>query len=281
MKTKSPDDLSEIKKFDMINVDEIEKLIVNNIMGKEVYYQAEVTSTNTLAKELASEGRLSGTIVVTDFQSQGKGRRGKTWVAPKGQDIFMSLLLRPEIQPAQASMLTLVMGLSVAQAVKDELDVDSQIKWPNDVVVDGKKICGILTEMGVNASGVDYVVIGTGINCNAKNFVAEGLADATSLAIETGQEIVRETLIAKVMVRFEENFNIFLKTKDLTNLMLKYNQLLANNGREVLISGTGEDWSGVARGINERGELLVEDKSGEVKNIFTGEVSVRGIYGYV
>lgn len=250
-------------------------------MGYEVVYAEEVNSTNTLAKELASEGKPSGTLVVADFQSQGKGRRGRVWVAPKGKDIFMSLLLRPAIKPTESSMLTLVMGLSVAQAVSEYINVKSQIKWPNDVVVNSRKICGILTEMSVTAASIDYVVIGTGINCNTKEFGKEGLVNATSLVLETGKEIKRESLLAKVLEIFEENYNEFLKTKDLTNLQVQYNQLLANNDREVMISGSEADWSGVARGINEWGELLVEDKNGVMKAVFTGEVSVRGIYGYV
>ena len=273
--------LDENKSTNTINVDAIESHLSSQEMGKTICYHAEVTSTNIVAKELADEGNPSGTLVVADFQSQGKGRRGRTWVAPKGEDIFMSILLRPQIQSVQASMLTLVMGLSVAQAVNDCLGIESQIKWPNDVVVKGKKICGILTEMSAKTLDVTYVVIGTGINCNTKQFVEEGLSNATSLALETGKDVDREALIAKVMSIFEENFNRFLETKDLTKLQDKYNQLLANNDREVVISGSGEAWSGVARGINELGELLVEDKNGEIKAIFTGEVSVRGIYGYV
>ena len=264
-----------------MNINGLKRQITSKEIGCEVYFQEEVTSTNTVAKKLAVAGKPSGTLVVTDFQSQGKGRRGKTWVAPKGKDIFMSLLLRPAIQPAQASMLTLVMGLSVAQAVNDYLGIDAKIKWPNDVVVKAKKICGILTEMNANASAVDYVVIGTGINCNATGFAEVGLSDATSLFLETGKEVEREVLLAKVLARLEANYNEFLQTQDLTHLMSDYNSLLANAEREVRVCGANEEWTGMAKGINERGELLVEDKEGKIRTIFTGEVSVRGIYGYV
>ena len=264
-----------------MKIESLKEQITSKEIGCEVIYQEEVTSTNTIVKELAKEQKPSGTLVVTDFQSQGKGRRGRAWVAPKGKDIFMSLLLRPDISPTKAAMLTLVMGLSVSQAVNECLGVDSQIKWPNDVVVGGKKICGILTEMSAKTGDVDYVVIGTGINCNTKEFDEAGLVDATSLAVVIGEEIGRETLLAKVLAIFEENYNEFLKSKDMTNLLDKYNALLANNNREVKIIEDGKDWSGMAKGINEKGELLVEDKSGEIKTVFTGEVSVRGIYGYV
>jgi birA, biotin-[acetyl-CoA-carboxylase] ligase region len=264
-----------------MNIESLKQQITSKEIGCDVYFQEEVTSTNTLAKELAIAGKPSGTLVVTDFQSQGKGRRGKTWIAPKGKDIFMSLLLRPAIRPTKAPMLTLVMGLSVAQAVNDYLGVDAKIKWPNDVVVKAKKICGILTEMNANATKVDYVVIGTGINCNETEFAKAGLADATSLLVETGKEIEREALLAKVLAKFETNYNEFLQTQDLTCLMSDYNSLLANSEREVRVCGAGEEWTGTAMGINEQGELLVEDANGEMRTIFTGEVSVRGIYGYV
>ena len=264
-----------------MNIESLKRQITSKEIGCDVYFQEEVTSTNTLAKELAVDGKPSGTLVVTDFQSQGKGRRGKTWIAPKGKDIFMSLLLRPAIQPTKAPMLTLVMGLSVAQAVNDYLGVDAKIKWPNDVVVKAKKICGILTEMNANATNVDYVVIGTGINCNTKEFAKEGLSDATSLLWETGKEVEREALLAKVLAKFETNYNEFLQTQDLTCLMSDYNSLLANFEREVRVCGGDEEWTGTAKGINEQGELLVEDANGEMLTIFTGEVSVRGIYGYV
>jgi len=264
-----------------MKIADLKAQIKSKEMGCKIHYIEEVTSTNTVAKELAMGDEPTGTLVVTDFQSQGKGRRGRAWVAPKGKDIFMSLLLHPAIEPMQASMITLVMGLSVAQAVKESLSINSQIKWPNDVVVNGKKICGILTEMSASINGVDYVVIGTGINCNTRKFVGEGLIHATSLALENGEEVARERLLAKVLMAFETNYNKFLETKDLTNLQIKYNQMLANKDREVVISGSEADYVGVARGINERGELLVEDENGEVKAVFTGEVSVRGVYGYV
>lgn len=262
-------------------VSAIKNRLFSKEIGKSIYYQEEVGSTNTVAKELADAGKTSGTLVVADFQSQGKGRRGRTWVAPKGKDIFMSLLLRPAIKPEQASMLTLVMGLSVTQAVNKHLGLNSQIKWPNDVVADGKKICGILTEMKANANGIEYVVIGTGINCNTKEFAEAELTHATSLILLMDQEIEREALLAEVLAIFERNYNTFLQTKDMTNLLDSYNSLLANAGREVKISGMGDELIGEAKGINERGELLVKDKKGEIKTVFTGEVSVRGVYGYV
>ena len=248
---------------------------------RAIHYVDEVSSTNTLVKQLATEGKPQGTLAVAEFQSQGKGRRGRTWIAPKGKDIFMSLLLRPEIDPTKASMLTLVMGLSVAQTLNQLLGVKSQIKWPNDIVIEGRKICGILTEMIAGGENVEYVVIGTGINCNAKEFASEGLVDATSLALVCGKDVERMPIIVAVMQQFETNYNEFLKNEDLANLVDDYNQLLINRNSEVRICKADGSFTGVALGINERGELLVKDGNGKIQAIFTGEVSVRGMQGYV
>ena len=264
-----------------MNIETFKEKVTSKEMGCEVHYHEEVTSTNIVAKELAGLNKPTGTLIVAGFQSQGKGRRGRTWVAPRDKDIFMSLLLRPQIKPTQASMLTLVMGLSVAQAVNEYLGINSQIKWPNDVVVGGKKICGILTEMNANTDNASYVIIGTGINCNTAEFTDAGLQDATSLAMVTGQEVSREILLSEVLARFETNYNLFLQTKDMTELIGSYNSILVNAGHDVKVCGEGEEWIGRAKGINEQGELLVEDSEGKVRQIFTGEVSVRGIYGYV
>ena len=247
----------------------------------KVYYAKEVTSTNNWAKQLAAEDESSEMLVVTDFQSFGKGRRGRTWVAPKGKDIFMSLLLRPEIKPAQASMLTLVMGFSVVQTLNEVLEIKSQIKWPNDIVYNGKKLCGILTEMKGQADSVEYVIIGTGINCNTQEFKDKAVENAISLAVICGEEVDRTLIIAAVINAFAVNYEKFLASNDLTALINDYNNVLVNKDREVRVYKANDSWTGVARGINKRGELLVEDSEGDIQRIFSGEVSVRGMDGYV
>jgi birA, biotin-[acetyl-CoA-carboxylase] ligase region len=266
---------------DVVSVSAIASKIAGIKMGAKVHYIEEISSTNTWAKQLAEAGEPSGTLVVTDFQSQGKGRRGRVWLAPKSQDIFMSLLLRPDIQPGQASMLTLVMALSVVQGIKQELAIASKIKWPNDIVIEGKKVCGILTEMSAQVDYIDYVVIGVGINCNTEDFTDAAVKGATSLALVAKRKVKRASIIAAIMKAFESNYDNFIKAGDLTNLMTEYNQLLVNKDCEVRVIGAGVPLEGVARSINERGELLVENKEGEIQPIFAGEVSIRGMNGYV
>ena len=155
--------------------------------GKTVHFAKETDSTNEWCKRMSKEGAEHGTLAVAEFQSAGKGRLGRRWTAPEGSSVMMSILLRPEFEPQYASMLTLVMGLSVAQAVK-ELDVEVSIKWPNDVVVSRKKICGILTEMGLENGKIREVIIGIGINVNLEEIQDDLKDKATSLYLETGKK---------------------------------------------------------------------------------------------
>ena len=182
----------------------------------------------------------------------------------------MSLLLRPEFPPVKAPMLTLVMALAVARALREQTGVDVQIKWPNDLVVQGRKICGILTEMSIEMTWINYVVIGIGINVNQNEFPEELKDCASSLKMETGRRFRRSHLIAAVMEHFEMYYEQFLQD----------NELLVNKDRQVKILEPGNHYEAYALGINDTGELIVEKEDGSVQNIFAGEVSVRGIYGY-
>lgn len=248
--------------------------------GKTVHFADEIDSTNLWIKRLAAEGAEEGTLAVADVQTQGRGRLGRRWTAPAGSSIAMSLLLRPDFAPDHASMLTLIMGLSVAQACR-RLGLDSWIKWPNDVVIHGKKICGILTEMNVSSDKIDYVVIGTGINVNLKKFPDELQGKATSLWLEEEREYDRLQVLDEVLQAFEENYSRFLKPLDLSLLREDYELLLANKDYPVCVLDPKGEYTGIARGILDSGELIVVTEDGQVRQISTGEVSVRGIYGYV
>lgn len=193
---------------------------------------------------------------------------------------MMSVLLRPDFEPQYASMLTLVMGLSVAQAVR-ELDIEVSIKWPNDVVVSRKKICGILTEMGLEKGRIREVVIGDGINVNLEEFPDELKDKATSLYLETGKKYDRNRLISLIMEKFERNYEKFTETCDLSPLIDDYNVMLANRNQPVRILDKINPYEGIAIGIDREGELLVKVADGEIRKVCSGEVSVRGLYSYV
>ncbi len=244
-------------------------------------YLERTGSTNQDAKRLAEEGAQDGTLVVTDCQETGKGRRGRGWVSPPGINIYFTLLLRPQFQPDKASMLTLVMALSVAQAIERRTGYIPGIKWPNDIVMDGKKVCGILTEMTLEEEYIQSVVIGVGINVGQTDFPEEIKDKATSLALKCGTGTARSSLIAGIMERFEKNYALFEKNLDLSDLKDTYETYLVNKNREVRILDPAGEFEGRAEGINEKGELLIELPDGSVRRVYAGEVSVRGLYGYV
>ena len=247
--------------------------------GKTVHFARETDSTNLWIKRLAKEGASEGTLALAEFQSAGRGRLGRSWEVPEGTSVMMSILLRPKFEPQYAPTLTLVMGMAVAKAVKN-LGFDVSIKWPNDVVVSHKKICGILTEMGVRDGKIDYAVIGVGINVNIREFPEEMADKATSLYLENGKEFDRSQIPGLVMEAFEEYYEKFAATCDLSGLKEEYESILANYNQPVRVLAK-EPYEGVARGITDGGELLVEKTDGTIVAVSAGEVSVRGLYSYV
>lgn len=266
---------------DVITKTELESLLDTAWAGHNIIYFLETDSTNTQAKRLGDEGAAHGTLAVAEKQTGGKGRRGRRWESPAGSSIYMSILLRPDILPNQAPMLTLVMALSVAKAIQVCVGEEALIKWPNDIVVNGRKVCGILTEMSTEIQWINHVVIGTGINVNTENFPAEIAETATSLYLESGKRQKRSLLTAEILRQFERYYSLFLDAGDLSGIQEEYNSLLVNFGREVRVLEPGHEYNGVAGGVNETGELLIHTKDGQIRQVYAGEVSVRGIYGYV
>ena len=265
---------------DVMTAEEVESLLDTEWAGKPVVYYPETDSTNIRIRHLGDEGAPHGTLAVADRQTAGRGRRGRTWESPGGSCIYMSILLRPDLAPEKAPMLTLVMACGVAEGIMDCADVKVQIKWPNDIIVSGKKLAGILTEMSTQVDYINHVTVGVGINVNVQNFPEE-IQTATSLLSETGTQTKRAPVIAAVMKHFEENYKIFMQTEDMSGLMEKYSGLLINRGREVLILEKDSEYKAFAEGINQKGELVVRREDGTVEKICAGEVSVRGVYGYV
>ncbi len=265
---------------DLLEEGEIASRLGTGRMGNNLICLPSTGSTNVDAKKAAEEGAAEGTLVVTDCQEAGRGRRGRAWSSPAGCNIYFTLLLRPPCRPEQACMLTLVMALAVAKAVR-ELGLDAGIKWPNDIVLSGKKVCGILTEMSAETDYIHYVVIGTGINVNQEEFPEEIGKTATSLKREKGEGVARATLLASIIGHFERAYEVFSASWDLRSLLPAYQELLLNKDRPVRVLDPGGEFQGTARGINESGELLVEREDGTLEAVYAGEVSVRGIYGYV
>lgn len=266
---------------DLMTEAEIKSLMHTEWVAREVLYFDTIDSTNTKAQELAEKGYQSGTLVVADKQESGKGRRGRSWVSPSGTGIFMTLMIKPDINPNNASMLTLVAALAVAKAITSVTDEEAMIKWPNDIVVNGKKVCGILTEMNAQFDYINHIVVGIGINVHNESFPEEISQMASSLMIEAGgKRFHRAQIIAETMSYFEQYYDTFLQTQDLSALVREYDKLLVNRNKSVRVLDPKEPFDGKAMGITPKGELIVDTWESR-KLVSSGEVSVRGIYGYV
>lgn len=266
---------------DLMTEAEIKSLMHTEWVAKEVLYFDTIDSTNTKAQELAEKGYPSGTLVVADKQESGKGRRGRSWVSPSGTGIFMTLMIKPDINPNNASMLTLVAALAVAKAITSVTGEEAMIKWPNDIVVNSKKVCGILTEMNAQFDYINHIVVGIGINVHNESFPEEISQMASSLMIEAGgKRFHRAQIIAETMSYFEQYYDTFLKTQDLSALVREYDELLVNRNKSVRVLDPKEPFDGKAMGITPKGELIVDTWESR-KLVSSGEVSVRGIYGYV
>lgn len=265
---------------DILNQNELLSRRKTKWIGENTLCYGIIDSTNAQAKRMAEEGYGNGTLIVANHQTAGRGRRGRGWESPRDTTISMSLLLKPDISPNNASMITLVSALAVSKAITQLTEKPAGIKWPNDIVMNGKKVCGILTEMSAQFDYVNHIVVGIGINVNTETFPEEIKDMATSLRLETGTFISRAELIEAVWEHFEEVYEIYLETQDLKNLVKEYNARLVNMNQRVKVLDPKEPFEGTARGITPRGELMVDTWESR-KLVSSGEVSVRGIYGYV
>ena len=271
---------------DILSQSEIASRLQTKWAGKKLYYVDSTGSTNTDAKRFAEEGDPHGTTVVADMQTAGKGRRGRKWQSPSGINTYFTILLKPDFAPDKASMLTVVRALSVAEAIEEVTELKAEIKWPNDIVVNKKKVVGMLTEMSTTPEmdEIQYVVVGVGVNVNMgsiEEFPDEIRETATSLRIESGKQINRAVLVEHILERFEQNYEKFEQTLDLSGLLDAYQSHLVNVDAQVRVLDPAGEYTGISHGINTTGELIVEKEDGSIVNVYAGEVSVRGLYGYV
>lgn len=261
----------------MYNKRELEQGLKTKTMGQSIYFYEETDTTNNRARELALEGAPEGTLVVAEKQTAGRGRRGKVWESPLGTGIWMSLVLHPQIMPAEASVLTLLCGLATAEAIEAETGLSAGIKWPNDILINGKKAVGILTEMDCEMSEVHFVIPGIGINVNTASFPPEIAEIATSLYLECGKTVSRRRLVHKVLERLEEHYETFLRTGSFAAMLEDYRKHCITLGKEVHVLGR-EPFFAEALDITPEGELLVRRAdNGKEEVVFSGEVSIRGV----
>ncbi|GAA5818191.1 MAG: biotin--[acetyl-CoA-carboxylase] ligase [Methanobrevibacter sp. CfCl-M3] len=260
-----------------IDVEQIKANLKNKFIGQKIYAFQEVDSTNTVAKFLAGSGIEEGTIVIARSQIKGKGRRGKKWESPLG-GIWLSIILRPEISPQQAALITLGAGVAVTKAIR-KFDVDARIKWPNDVLVDDKKIAGILTEANSKSRRLEYVVVGIGIDSNldSSSISKKSKIKATTLKEELKKEINEANFISTLLEEFEDVYKDF-ENKDFEEILYKWRNLSQTIGSYVVIEQPfGEVLKGYVVGINNGGSLILELNTGELKKIISGESHIAEI----
>ena len=250
---------------------EVKKDLKTNFIGHDIHYFKEVDSTNDVARYLAEEGAEEGTVVVAEVQNRGKGRRGKTWISPPG-GVWMSIILRPDILPSRAPLITLVTGVAVAETLKEELNLDVGIKWPNDILIGSKKVCGILTEVNASINKINYLVVGIGIDMNVEipMFPPDLQKDATSLKNELNTEINGAMLVQKFLLKFEDLYNQFEEGK-FPEILDKWRGLSKTIGSKVEVRTRGKTVRGEAVGINKDGILILELEDGSLRKMISGE----------
>lgn len=244
---------------------------------KKTIYLKKTDSTNAFAKK---HDFTENTLIIADCQTSGKGRTGKVWVSPAGSGIYMSFVLFPQVNVNEIMQFTLICGMAVCEALSAICGENFRIKWPNDIVFGGKKVCGILTECVCAGEKVKKCISGVGINVNTTDFPDEIKDIATSLSEICGKNFSREEIIRKITDIFEKYYILLVYKKDIKKIIEKYKSLCINIGKKVSANGT-QTFFGTATDISEKGELVITDENGIKFFVNSGEVSLRGENGYV
>lgn len=239
----------------------------------------ETDSTNNRAKELGKDLNKKFSLILADYQADGRGRMERNWESTKGENLIFTLLLRENFKVQDAPKLTMVMGLAVANTLNINYGDVFKIKWPNDIIYRGKKVCGILTEMKLLKGDMDYVIIGTGINCNS-TFFSEDIKDkASSIKLIFGDTINREQLLKKIIMEFNRLFSIFLNGK-FSEIIRGIKRISVVAGKEIYISKNNFKIEAIVEDISDEGELIVKLKNDDIIYVTSGEIFIKGIYGF-
>ncbi|HET9594910.1 MAG TPA: biotin--[acetyl-CoA-carboxylase] ligase [Anaeromyxobacteraceae bacterium] len=253
---------------------ELRPLLSTHDVGREVHWFAEVSSTNDAAKELAEEGALHGEVVVAETQTAGRGRRGRAWASPPGKNLYLSVVLRPELPPSRAPELTLLASVALCQAARRTGVAGAAIKWPNDVLVGGRKLAGILTEMAAEPDVVQWVVLGLGVNVNAgvEDFPGELRDVVTSLARERGEPVPRALFAAALLSGLEAWLDRHA-AEGFAPVRAAWRELSDTLGRDVRVRAAGEELVGRAEDVDAQGALLVRTAAG-LERVLAGDVEL-------
>jgi len=250
----------------------IKEQLRTDFVGKEVKYFTETTSTNDIAKELASRGAEEGTVVLAETQTQGKGRLGRRWLSPK-EGVWFSVILRPNISARDSYQLTFMTAVAVAKTIRKLFKLNAEIKWPNDVLVNERKVCGILTETSTRGDAVGFAVVGVGVNANVDlaSFPKDLRTSITSLKAEVKREVEREGFLCALLEELE-NYYKMLHEKKFELVLEEWKSLTTLFGAEVEVTSFEEKIRGVAVDVNRNGALRVLLKNGTTRKIVSGDV---------
>jgi BirA family biotin operon repressor/biotin-[acetyl-CoA-carboxylase] ligase len=258
---------------DIITPNLVRKRLKGNLFGKQIYHFFKTDSTNRVAMDLGYSGAPEGTVVLAEEQTAGRGRSGRTWFSERGSGLYVTLLLRPNLAPAQAPLLTMLAGLSAHAAVQTHAGLTPELKWPNDLLLNGKKIGGILTEMHAEPSEVRFVVVGIGINVNQEKFPTEISSVASSLRKESGRAHSRLELLVRLLSQFETDYNRFLRegAPFVVQRFLSVSNFA--DGRRVRVDSGNESYLGTTAGLSPEGLLLVKKDAGPLVTVIAGDVT--------
>jgi BirA family biotin operon repressor/biotin-[acetyl-CoA-carboxylase] ligase len=262
--------------FQKISVDRLQEGLQTKRFGRSILFRREVGSTNDWAKELARLGAEEGTVAIAETQTAGRGRLGRKWISPRG-GLWFSVVLRPKTNPSEAVGLVFVAGLAVAEVLQEKYGLKVETKWPNDVLVNGKKVCGALAEMNTKGRAVNFVVLGFGLNANflvEKVFPKSLEKAATSLEKELGQKVQLEELFKALLEKLESKYNQCAKS-GLVFLLADWKKHAGFLGRKVEVRSGSEKLLGVALDVDSVGALVLRLEDGATKRVLAGDVSLR------
>jgi len=264
-----------VSRPDLLIPQEIQRRLFTKYIGKEIYYYPEIKSTNIMAKEKAlhrEDGIIEGTLIIAERQSAGKGRLGREWFSPAG-GIWLSIILYPQLPPSYIPRITLMTAVAVVKAIKICTQIESQIKWPNDILINEKKVCGILTEMSAELDIINWVVVGIGINANIdiRDFPKDIQKNTTSLKETSGKEISRVKLIRIFLQEFEKYYEK-LKKKGFPSILREWKFYSHTLGKKIRVDIGEKIITGEAIDINESGALVLKKEDGELIEIISGTI---------
>jgi BirA family transcriptional regulator, biotin operon repressor / biotin---[acetyl-CoA-carboxylase] ligase len=258
---------------DILTPDMVRKRLKGSLFGKRVYHFFKTDSTNRVAMELGYADEPEGAVVLAEEQTAGRGRAGRSWHSERGAGLYVTLLLRPKLSPVQAPLLTMLAGLSAHTAVLAQTGLSAELKWPNDLLLNGKKLGGILTEMYAEPNAVRFVIVGIGINVSQEKFPGELAATATSLRKETGRLHSRLEVLVKLLSQFETDYNRFLQEG--APYVVQRFELVSGfaDGKRVRVETGTESYVGTTAGLSPEGLLVVRREDGASTTVIAGDVS--------